>query len=95
MKCRGCDCSVKGYFKHLPEEYVCTGVKEPFVIEDYKNAECTVYKDPPKKEKIKRIYEDDDFIIDLFPDEPMVRVSIFKDCHFQDEVFVRKDEYTQ
>ena len=45
----------------------------------------------PKQEKIKRIYEDDDFIIDLFPEEPMVRVSIFKDGHFQDEVFVRKD----
>lgn len=108
MKCRGCDCLIKGYFKHLPEKYVCTGVKEPFVIEDYKNAECTVYKDrwnfnisrpsmppliPLKKPKIQRIYEDDDFIIELFPDEPMVRVSIFKDCHFQDEVFVRKKDY--
>lgn len=49
---------------------------------------------PPKKEKIQRIYEDDDFIIDLFPDEPMVRVSVFKDNHFVDEVFVRKEEYT-
>ena len=48
---------------------------------------------PPRKEKIKRIYEDDDFIIDLFLDEPMVRVSIFKDGHFIDEVFVRKAEY--
>lgn len=47
----------------------------------------------PKKERIKRVYEDDNFIIDLFPEEPMVRVSIFKDNHFQDEVFVRKDDY--
>jgi len=47
----------------------------------------------PKKEKIKRIYEDDDFVIDLFPEEPTVRVSIFKDGHFQDEAFVRKDDY--
>jgi len=45
------------------------------------------------KERIKRVYADDDFIIDLFPEEPMVRVSIFKDGHFQDEVFVRKDDY--
>ena len=46
-----------------------------------------------KKEKIKRIYEDDDFIIDLFPEEKMVRVSVFDDGHFKDEVFVRKDDY--
>ena len=49
------------------------------------------YLKPLKKPKIQRIYEDDDFIIDLFPEEPMVRVSIFKDNHFQDEVFVRRD----
>lgn len=48
---------------------------------------------PPKKEKIKRIYEDDDFIIDLYPGEHMVRVSIFEDNHYKDEVFVRKEEY--
>ena len=47
----------------------------------------------PIQEKIKRIYEDDDFIIDLFPADKAVRVSIFKDGHFQDEVFVRKDDY--
>ena len=48
---------------------------------------------PPKKEKIKRIYEDADFVIDLFPKEKMVRVSVFDGGHFKDEVFVRKDEY--
>ena len=48
---------------------------------------------PPKKEKIKRIYTDDDFIIDLFPEEKMIRISVFDDWHFKDEVFVRKDEY--
>lgn len=46
-----------------------------------------------QKEKIQRIYEDDDFIIDLFPEEPMVRVSIFEDCHFKDEVIIRKSDY--
>ena len=109
MKCRDCNCLIQGYFKDNPELYVCTGAKEPFVIYDYETAECTQYKDrllptttskppmppvkPLKKPKIQRIYEDDDFIIDLFPEEPMVRVSIFKDNHFQDEVFVRKAEY--
>lgn len=48
---------------------------------------------PSKKLKLQRIYEDDDFIIDLFPDDQTVRVSIFKDNHFLDEVFVRKQDY--
>lgn len=48
---------------------------------------------PPKKKKIERIYEDDDFVIDLFAEEKIVRVSVFEDGHFKDEVFVRKDEY--
>jgi len=49
---------------------------------------------PPRKNKIKHIYEDDDFIIDLIAGEqPMIRVSIFKDNHFQDKVFIRKETY--
>lgn len=48
---------------------------------------------PPKKKKIERIYEDDNFIIDIFTEEEMVRVSVFESGHFKDEVFVRKDEY--
>ena len=46
-----------------------------------------------KKEKIKRVYEDDDFVIDLFIDEKKVRVSVFDHGHFKDEVFIRKDKY--
>ena len=45
MKCRECDCASKGYFESLPDTYVCIGVKEPFVISDYANAECTEYED--------------------------------------------------
>lgn len=48
---------------------------------------------PPKKEKIERIYEDDDFVIDLFAEEKMVRVSVFENGHFCDEVFVKKSDY--
>ena len=47
------------------------------------------------KIKIKRIYEDDDFIIDLFPGEKMVRVSVFDDYHYKDEVIVRKSDYVE
>lgn len=47
-----------------------------------------------KANRIKRIYEDDNFIIDLVAaGTPMVRVSVFKDGHFQDEVFIRKEDY--
>ena len=45
MYCRDCYCAKQGYFKSKPDAYVCTGVKEPFVISDYQNAECSEYKD--------------------------------------------------
>ena len=50
MKCRDCDCVKRGYFKSMPEAYVCTGVKEPFVISNYLDAECTEYKDKKHKD---------------------------------------------
>lgn len=42
MRCIDCDCCKKGWFKSKPEEYVCTGVKEPFLISNI-NEECTEY----------------------------------------------------
>ena len=48
---------------------------------------------PLKKKKIERIYEDDDFVIDLFTEEKMIRVSVFDKGHYKDEVIVRKDDY--
>lgn len=48
MKCRECSACHKGWFKSRPNEYVCTGVPEPFVIYDI-NAECTEYKDLKEK----------------------------------------------
>ena len=48
MKCRDCDCCRLGYFKSSPSKYVCTGVKNPFVINDI-NVECTEY--PEKRNK--------------------------------------------
>lgn len=44
MRCIDCDCCKKGWFKSKPEEYVCTGVKEPFLISNI-NEECTEYMD--------------------------------------------------
>ena len=52
MKCRECDCCKKGWFKSKPNDYVCTGVREPFVINDI-NVECTEY--PEKRREYKSI----------------------------------------
>lgn len=88
MKCKYCSCAIQGYFNHLKEEYVCTGVKEPFVISDYENAECTEYKSWYTKtdlSSIIRISESDNFIVDYDKSRGMYRVSVFDDGHFWDE----------
>ena len=47
MKCKDCNACHKGYFQSKPEDYVCIGVYEPFVIRNINN-ECTEY---PEKNK--------------------------------------------
>lgn len=42
MKCKDCSAAVKGFFACKPDQHVCIGVKEPFVINDI-NVECTEY----------------------------------------------------
>ena len=49
MKCKECNSCKKGWFASKPDEYVCIGVKHPFVISDI-NAECTEY--PEKRNGI-------------------------------------------
>lgn len=44
MKCKDCKACKKGWFSSDPDNYVCIGVKEPFVINDV-NAHCTEYED--------------------------------------------------
>lgn len=70
MKCRNCACAKRGYFKSVPEAYVCTGVKEPFVIRDYSNAECTEYKDENVKSTIN-----DGIYVELFAVKDGVRYN--------------------
>lgn len=53
MKCRDCNCAVRGFFKSVPEAYVCIGTKEPFVISNYVDAECNQYYKCEKKEDIE------------------------------------------
>ena len=88
MKCKYCRYVIQGYFNYLKKEYVCVGVKEPFVISDYENAECTVYKswyDKTDLSSIIRISESDNFVIDYDKSRGMYRASYFEDDHFVDE----------
>lgn len=55
MKCKFCYACKKGYFESKPDSYVCTGVKEPFIINDIEQ-ECTEYKNTKTTyDKIKEI----------------------------------------
>lgn len=45
MKCKDCSYAMRGYFKSVSDAYVCIGVKEPFIIDNYPDAECIAYKD--------------------------------------------------
>lgn len=49
MKCKDCNCCTKGWFSYKPDAYVCTGVKEPFIISDIEH-ECTEY--PELRDKV-------------------------------------------
>lgn len=68
MKCRDCKCAKRGYFQSIPDAYVCIGVKEPFVIENYLDAECSVYK------KNKDV-NDDGLYMELFAIKDGVRYT--------------------
>ncbi|MDD5901733.1 MAG: hypothetical protein PUC73_12660 [Lachnospiraceae bacterium] len=46
-----------------------------------------------EKSKIKRVYEDDSWVIDLI--DGKVRVSYFEDCHFVDEIMISKDTFKE
>lgn len=49
MKCKDCECCKKGWFESKPNNYICVGVREPFVIIDI-NMEC-VRRDEKKERK--------------------------------------------
>jgi hypothetical protein len=43
--------------------------------------------------KVKRIYEDDNWVIDLI--DGNVRVSYFEDGHFVDEIILSSDDFKE
>ena len=53
MICKNCKCCKKGWFISKPNDYVCIGVQEPFIIKDI-SQKCTEYTD---KKVTKKAYE--------------------------------------
>lgn len=51
-KCKDCNACEKGFFKWLPNEYVCIGVSEPFVIKNINNL-CSEYSFSEEQESHK------------------------------------------
>lgn len=68
MKCRDCSYAKRGWFKSVPDAYVCIGVKEPFVISNYPDAECTEYRVNPSV--------DDGVYMELFAVKNGVRCNV-------------------
>ena len=67
-----------------------------FSIPKFNTEEFEQYVSLAKVEsKIKRVYEDDNFIIDICNTNkgPMVRVSVFDDGHWLDETYINKSDY--
>lgn len=64
MKCRNCDYARRGYFKSVPEAYICVGVPEPFVIKDYPDAKCTECKD--ESVEVNNMNQLRQWLLDLF-----------------------------
>lgn len=50
------------------------------------------YKKPEKKQPVKkRIYEDDNWVIDMV--DGNIRVSYFEDWHYVDEIILTKEHF--
>ena len=46
-----------------------------------------------KRSKAQRVYEDDNWVIDLIRDK--IRVSYFEDYHFVDEIILTKENFKE
>ena len=46
-----------------------------------------------KRSKAQRVYEDDNWVIDLIGDK--IRVSYFEDYHFVDEIILTKENFKE
>lgn len=92
MKCKECDCCKKGFFKSKPDAYVCTGVLEPFVIENI-NVECTEYEERRNKKYMKSseiLLSLDDKHLEVFRVKDFICVS-YKNAEIKDGCFLKTD----
>lgn len=78
MKCIECDSCRKGWDESRPEDYMCIGVKHPFVIPDV-SAECTEY---PEK---RTVHVKHKYLRELFPDGDLPFPYGEEDCADFDE----------
>ena len=84
MKCKDCSCCKYGFYTSHPNEYVCTGVREPFFIKDI-NKHCTEYP-----EKNKEVIDDSTKIdIEIMTENPNMYVNLKELV----ERFIDIDEY--
>ena len=72
MKCKDCSSCEKGWFSSRTYDYVCIGVKYPFVIDDI-NAECTEYED-------KRDMTAKEYVCKNFTKEEMIKKMCIDSC---------------
>jgi hypothetical protein len=85
MKCKDCRSCKKGWFKSEPDQYVCIGVKHPFVISDI-NKECTEYQwgdivtaEISKPEPAKAFVDDEGIYVPLDSDPRYHKMLISKE----------------
>lgn len=82
MRCKDCGCCHKGWFPNQPNEYVCTGVKVPFVIDDIYH-DCTEYAERASscKVDVRRCpYCDDSYYQEMYSTTTcLYSPSIYKD----------------
>lgn len=79
MKCKDCDSCEKGWFPSRPYDYVCIGVKEPFVIVNI-DTECTEYED-------KRNMTAKEYVLKNFSKEEILDKIIFSNSEVCVEEF--------
>lgn len=95
MKCKDCEACKIGWFESKPNEYVCIGAKEPFVISDI-NVECTEYPEYRNKRtnsEIKKLRLDGEYYASYVGDDgiysPMViGNSVYYQCIVSKELFI-------
>lgn len=87
MKCKDCNSCKKGWFSSRSDDYVCIGVKYPFVINDI-DVECTEYEDKPNVTA-------KEYVLKNFSKEEILDKIIFSNSGICIEEFGIRTEYSR